>query len=114
MGWSRQQAIDYLNANTANPRPDNEVEVDRYIAHPGQALGYKIGQLRIQALRERAEAALGDRFDERRFHEAVLGNGALPLAILDSEVARWIALEAAAAKPQAAADTRARDAKDTR
>jgi uncharacterized protein (DUF885 family) len=112
MGWSRQQAVDYLNANTANAPPDNEVEVDRYIAQPGQALGYKIGQLRIQALRERAEATLGEHFDERRFHDAVLGSGALPLAILDSEVGRWIAAEAAAAKAPPA-EPRVSDTKDT-
>jgi uncharacterized protein (DUF885 family) len=117
-GWSRQQAIDYLNANTANPPADNEVEVDRYVAHPAQALGYKIGQMRIQTLRERAEAALGDRFDERRFHDAVLGNGPLPLAVLDSEITRWIAGEVAAAKAKASAAAPAGagsgDAKDTR
>jgi len=82
MGWSRQQALDYLNANTANPLADNEAEVDRYIAQPGQALSYKAGQLRIQALRARAQMVLGERFDLRRFHDAVLGNGALPLPIL--------------------------------
>jgi uncharacterized protein (DUF885 family) len=113
MGWSRQQAIDYLNANTANPPPDNEVEVDRYIAQPGQALGYKIGQLRILALRARAEATLGEHFDERRFHDAVLGSGALPLAVLDSEIGRWIAAEAAAAKPQASAEAHASDTSDS-
>ncbi|MGZ8341091.1 MAG: DUF885 domain-containing protein [Telluria sp.] len=90
MGWSRQQALDYLNANTANPLPDNEVEVDRYIAQPGQALSYKAGQLRIQALRARAQLVLGERFDLRRFHDAVLGNGALPLPVLEREVGRWI------------------------
>jgi uncharacterized protein (DUF885 family) len=114
LGWSRQQAIDYLNATTANPPPDNEAEVDRYIAHPGQALGYKIGQLRIQALRERAEAALGEHFDERRFHDAVLGNGALPLAVLDAEIGRWIAAQSAAAKAQAgAAEPRPKATRDT-
>jgi uncharacterized protein (DUF885 family) len=90
MGWSRQQALDYLNANTANPLADNEVEVDRYIAQPGQALAYKSGQLRIQALRARAQMVLGERFDLRRFHDAVLGNGALPLPILERQVGRWI------------------------
>lgn len=93
LGWSRQQAIDYLNANTANPPPDNAAEVDRYIARPAQALGYKIGQLRILALRTQARAALGPRFDLRRFHDAVLGGGALPLPELERQLARWIAAE---------------------
>jgi uncharacterized protein (DUF885 family) len=90
LGWSRQQAIDYLGANTANAPADNEVEVDRYIAAPGQALGYKIGQLKIAALREKAQAALGERFDLRGFHGAVLDNGPLPLAMLEQQVERWI------------------------
>jgi uncharacterized protein (DUF885 family) len=98
LGWSRQQAIAYLNANTANSPADNEAEVDRYIAQPGQALGYKVGQLRIQALRDKAQAALGARFDLRRFHSAVLDNGPLPLAVLDREIDRWIAAESAPAK----------------
>jgi uncharacterized protein (DUF885 family) len=91
LGWSRQQALDYLNANTANPPSDNEIEVDRYIAAPGQALGYKIGQLKIKALRQKAQAALGDKFDLRQFHNAVIDNGPLPLAILEQQVDRWIA-----------------------
>jgi len=91
LGWSRQQAIDYLTANTANPPADNEAEVDRYIARPAQALSYKIGQLRILALRNKARAALGARFDARRFHDAVLGNGALPLSELERQIERWIA-----------------------
>jgi uncharacterized protein (DUF885 family) len=91
MGWSRQQAIDYLNANTANPAPDNEVEVDRYIVRPGEALGYKLGQLRIASLRAEAQTALGERFDLRAFHDAVLDNGALPLGVLERQVRRWIA-----------------------
>jgi uncharacterized protein (DUF885 family) len=103
MGWSRQQAIDYLNANTANAPADNEAEVDRYIAHPGQALGYKIGQLRIAALRERAQSALGERFDERRFHDAVLANGPLPLALLEREINRWITAQTPAQKAPASA-----------
>ena len=96
LGWTRQQAIDYLAANTANAASDNEIEVDRYIAAPGQALGYKIGQLRIKALRDKAQAALGERFDIRRFHGAVLDNGPLPLAMLDRQVERWIRTQQAA------------------
>ncbi|MBQ5962326.1 DUF885 family protein [Massilia sp. ZL223] len=106
LGWSRQQAVDYLNANTANPPADNEAEVDRYIARPAQALSYKIGQLRILALRKKARAALGERFDLRRFHDAVLGGGTLPLPLLERQVERWIAAETrpadAAATPAAA------------
>jgi uncharacterized protein (DUF885 family) len=97
-GWSRQQAVEYLNANTANPPSDNEVEVDRMIAQPGQVLAYKIGQLRIAALRTRAQAALGTRFDVRAFHDAVLENGALPLDVLEKRIDQWIAAQNA---PQA-------------
>jgi uncharacterized protein (DUF885 family) len=106
MGWTRQQALDYLNANTANTLLDNDAEVDRYIAQPGQALGYKIGQLRIVALRDKAQAALGPRFDLRRFHNAVIDNGPLPLALLDTEIDRWIASQAApeAVKPDPVKD----------
>jgi uncharacterized protein (DUF885 family) len=101
MGWSRQQAIDYLNANTANAQADNEVEVDRYIAAPGQALAYKLGQLRFKALRDKAQAALGERFDLRRFHGVLLDNGALPLSLLDQQVERWIRASATPAKTAA-------------
>ncbi len=97
-GWSRRQAIDFLNANTANPPPDNEAEVDRYIARPAQALAYKIGQLRIVELREMARKRLGARFDLRRFHDAVLGGGALPLDLLGRRVEAWIVREKEAAK----------------
>jgi len=93
LGWPRQQAVDWLNANTANPPSDNEVEVDRMIAQPGQALAYKIGQLRIAALRARAQAALGPRFDVRAFHDAVLENGALPLDVLERRIDHWIAAQ---------------------
>jgi uncharacterized protein (DUF885 family) len=93
LGWTRQQALAYLNANTANPPSDNEVEVDRYIAQPAQALSYKIGQLRIAALRARARTALGERFDVRAFHDAVLGDGALPLDLLDKRIDAWIAAQ---------------------
>jgi uncharacterized protein (DUF885 family) len=90
LGWSRRQALDYLNANTANAFQDNEVEVDRYIAQPAQALSYKAGQLRFKALREKAQAALGPRFDLRRFHDALLGNGVLPLPLLEREMNKWV------------------------
>jgi uncharacterized protein (DUF885 family) len=91
-----------MNANTANSPSDNEVEVDRYIAQPGQALGYKIGQLRILALRDKAQAALGPKFDLKRFHNAVIDNGPLPLAVLDREIERWISLENAPPKVEPA------------
>jgi uncharacterized protein (DUF885 family) len=112
MGWPRQQALDYLNANTANPPPDNEVEVDRYIAHPGEALGYKLGQLRIASLRAEAQAALGERFDVLAFHDAVLDNGALPLGMLERQVRRWIAAQTAppaAAQPAVPAPSMSND-----
>ena len=83
-----------MNANTANPPHDNQVEVDRYIVWPGQALGYKIGQLKIKALREKTRLALGNKFDIRRFHNAVIDNGALPLAVLETQIDRWIAQQA--------------------
>jgi len=96
-GWTRQQAIDYLDANTANAAADNAVEVDRYIAQPAQALSYKLGQLRIQALRDKAQAALGPRFDPRRFHDALLGQGSLPLPLLEREMGQWLAAQLAPA-----------------
>lgn len=94
LGWSRQQAIDYLNANTANPPHDNQVEIDRYIMWPGQALGYKVGQLKIKALRAKARTSLGDKFDIRRFHNALIDNGALPLDMLEVQIDQWIAQQA--------------------
>lgn len=94
-GWSRAQALEYLAANTANPAADNAVEVDGYIGAPGQALGYKVGQLKIAALRAKAQAqaALGARFDMRRFHGAVIDNGPLPLFMVEQQVEAWIARE---------------------
>lgn len=89
-GWSRQKAIDYFLANAPKTEQDVVNEIDRYIAWPGQALGYKIGQLRISALRREAERALGDRFDLRDFHDAVLGTGSVPISILESQVREWI------------------------
>jgi uncharacterized protein (DUF885 family) len=88
--WERLRAVDFMKANTAKTENDINVEVDRYIAWPGQALAYKIGQLKIRELRSRAEAALGARFDVRKFHDAVLDQGALPLEILEKNVDRWI------------------------
>lgn len=90
-GWSRDQAIAYMAANTALAQKNIEVEVDRYIGWPGQALGYKIGELKILELRHRAESQLGEKFDIRRFHDLVLGEGPLPLDILEQRVDAWIA-----------------------
>jgi uncharacterized protein (DUF885 family) len=90
MGWTRQQAIDYFLANAAKTEADIVNEIDRYIAWPGQALGYKIGQLKLIELRERAKTALGDGFDIRAFHDTILATGAVPLDILESTVDAWI------------------------
>ncbi len=90
-GWTREQAIDYMLANSGMGRTDATAEVERYIANPAQALSYKIGALTIQRLRKQAEAALGAQFDIRAFHAEVLESGALPLPILEAKIARWIA-----------------------
>jgi prolyl oligopeptidase len=89
--WERQRAIDYMVENSAKSENDITVEVDRYIDWPGQALAYKIGEMRIRELRTRAEKALGARFDVRRFHDAVLGEGSLPLDVLEKNIDAWIA-----------------------
>jgi uncharacterized protein (DUF885 family) len=89
-GWTRQQAIDYMASRTALPLHEVQTEVDRYISWPGQALAYKLGELKIKELRKRAEESLGTRFDVREFHDVVLGSGAVPLSVLESNVNRWI------------------------
>jgi uncharacterized protein (DUF885 family) len=95
MEWTRQQAIDYFMANAAKTEADIVNEVDRYISDPGQALAYKIGQLKFLELRARAEQALGDRYDIRAFHDTVLATGAVPLDILERTVDEWIAAQKA-------------------
>lgn len=93
--WTRDQAIYFFLQNTGKNRQDIENEVDRYISWPGQALAYKLGQLKIQQLRGEAEKALGDRFDIRAFHDQILGQGALPLSVLETETRAWIAAQSA-------------------
>jgi uncharacterized protein (DUF885 family) len=88
-GWTREQAIQYLGGRT----PGVELEVDRYTVWPGQALAYKIGQLRILGLRRKAEAALGPAFDVRAFHDELLRDGAMPLDVLEAKMDRWLAAQ---------------------
>ena len=90
MGWTRQQALDYMASNTALSLHEVETEVDRYISWPAQALSYKMGEIKIKELRRRSEQALGERFDVRAFHDVVLGSGSIPLAVLEQNVDRWI------------------------
>ena len=99
-GWSRQQVLDYMFENSSVSEPDAIAEAERYIAWPGQALAYKIGELKIKELRARAETALGERFDIREFHAEVLKDGSVPLAVLEAKIDAWIA--AVQARPQPA------------
>ena len=89
-GWTRQQAIDYMASNSALSLHNITTEVDRYISWPGQALSYKIGELTIKRLRKKAEAALGEKFDIRTFHDAVLANGSVPMSILEQQIDTFI------------------------
>ena len=92
-GWTRQQAIDFFKDNAAKTEHDIVNEIDRYIAWPGQALAYKIGQLKILQIRSRAEVQLGENFDIRAFHDELLGAGALPLDLLEQRMDRWMAAQ---------------------
>ena len=89
-GWTREEAINYLKENLPITEPDIISEVDRYIAMPGQALAYKIGELKLKELRANAQKQLGDKFDIKSFHDAILENGSLPLSILESNIDEWI------------------------
>jgi uncharacterized protein (DUF885 family) len=91
--WTREQVIEYMKANSATTDVEAVAETERYIAIAGQALAYKIGELKIKELRARAEAALGDRFDIRGFHAEVLKDGAVPLSVLEAKIDRWVAAQ---------------------
>ena len=90
-GWSRQKAIDYLASHTALPQSAVEDQIDRYISWPGQALSYKMGEIKIRELRAKAEKELGTQFDIRSFHDTVIGQGSLPMAVLEDVINDWIA-----------------------
>lgn len=92
-GWSRERALDYWIATVGVTPAQAASQIDRYMAWPGQALGYKLGSLKIQELRERAQAALGERFRLAAFHDAVLAEGSLPLTQLEAQIGRWIAVQ---------------------
>ncbi|NCP63738.1 MAG: DUF885 domain-containing protein [Paraglaciecola sp.] len=89
-GWTRQQAVDYLAAHTALTEKSVNDQIDRYISWPGQALAYKIGEIKIRQLRAKAQAELGAKFDIRAFHDEVIGHGSLPMAVLDDVITQWI------------------------
>jgi uncharacterized protein (DUF885 family) len=93
-GWSRERAIAYLREKEGSTEDDARRAIERYMAWPGQALAYKVGELKILALRERARARLGARFDIRAFHSQVLGDGSMPLQMLEARIDRWIAAQA--------------------
>ncbi len=93
LGWSRDQVVDFFRKSETEPEPEIQSETDRYISWPGQALAYKLGQLKISEMRARAEKALGQKFDIRRFHDEVLNGGALPLDLFEARIDGWIAAE---------------------
>ena len=97
-GWTRQQAIDFFASNSSKPLHDIEVEIDRYIGWPGQALAYKIGELKMKELRAKAQKELGDKFDVRAFHDELLGAGPLPMSLLETRMNQWIARQQGARK----------------
>jgi uncharacterized protein (DUF885 family) len=92
--WTREHAIEFMIESSGMPRGDVTAEIDRYIVAPGQACAYKMGQLKILELRDRAKETLGEAFDLRAFNDVVLAGGALPLAVLDDVVMRWIEMRA--------------------
>ena len=98
-GWSREEAIAYMVANTGMDEAAVTTEIERYMGLPGQACAYKVGQLKILELREKARQALGTRFDLKAFHRVVLGSGAVPLTVLERLVDEWIAGQSAVAAP---------------
>ncbi|HEX5789248.1 MAG TPA: DUF885 family protein [Woeseiaceae bacterium] len=98
-GWTRRQALDFMADNTSLSQGNIRAEIDRYISWPGQALAYKLGELRIHAMRREAESLLAARFDLREFHDVLLENGALPMAMLEARIARYIDERLAAASP---------------
>jgi len=89
--WTRQQMVDWFHEHSSQDEPDLQAETDRYIVYPGQALAYKLGQLKILELRAKAKKTLGDQFDIRAFHDEVLNGGALPLDVLEARIDSWIA-----------------------
>jgi len=93
-GWTREQAIDFMLENSGMTRTEVVAEVERYIAIPSQALAYKVGAIKIQELRKRAEDQLGEDFDIREFHAEVLDTGSLPMPVLENKIDRWIASKA--------------------
>ena len=94
-GWTKEQAVAFMKENTALTDANIDAEVNRYISTPGQALAYKLGELKIRELRAKAEKELGPKFDVRRFHDAVLGQGSVPLDALEAQIDAWIASEKA-------------------
>jgi uncharacterized protein (DUF885 family) len=97
LGWDRERALTYFKEHAPNPEATIAAEVDRYIGLPGQALAYKIGELKIKELRQRAHQRLGERFDVKEFHDVVLLQGGVPLAVLEKNVDVWVGTKSSAA-----------------